>query len=509
MSSLNCSSRLPVSGSVADIPSDVQLSNPPPHDGGSSADGNAFFSLPSSPKVPEGFDSPRESGNWLIHQLFIRQEYAACLAMVETQLRESEGLCAYALFVKGLLKRIDGALMESLGLLQTAVLIAPRSVANRKELGRAFLLCGFHEEAIAAFEEAESLAAAQHETEDWEIRYGIGKCYMGLGQYENAVHAFMRSSGVQYHDAITLQLGEALSGLKDYSSAIRLCEAALRNSPSNPALFELLGKLYTQENRTQEAFQCFSSCLRLDPTNELALAAVSSVFHENAQYEVALGKYGIALARMPDSAELWGNVGGCFFAQKKTHAAVACLRKSLLLDPFEWKTHYNLATTYLSLGRYVSAFHHISASITLNPKYAPSYMLLGVCLSLAKDLDNACEAYEKAISLREGDLLLRLNYAVTLLNHARVEEGTIQFQVALSIWNESSAEQRSKASASLLRTLKFLQQRLKGGEGEVVEGASIGEAAFASEAPASGGGLLPEANSIPTVGPSQQRERGA
>ena len=39
--------------------------------------------------------------NWVIYQLYVRQEYDECLAKIEAQLKLCNGLCEYAVFVKG------------------------------------------------------------------------------------------------------------------------------------------------------------------------------------------------------------------------------------------------------------------------------------------------------------------------------------------------------------------------------------------------------------------------
>lgn len=44
----------------------------------------------------------------------------------------------------------------------------------------------------------------------------------------------------------------------------------------------------------------------------------------------------------PNCAELWNNVGMCFFGKGRFVAAIACLKKALYLDPFAYIISYNL-----------------------------------------------------------------------------------------------------------------------------------------------------------------------
>ena len=58
--------------------------------------------------------------------------------------------------------------------------------------------------------------------------------------------------------------------------------------------------------------------------------------------DVALVKYRVAAAQTPNSAQLWNNIGMCFFGKGKNVAAVACLKRAVYFTPFEWIISYNL-----------------------------------------------------------------------------------------------------------------------------------------------------------------------
>ena len=111
--------------------------------------------------------------------------------------------------------------------------------------------------------------------------------------------------------------------------------------------------------------------------------------------DVALVKYRVAAVQMPNSAQLWNNIGMCFFGKQRFIAAIACLKKALYLDPFEWIISYNLGFVHLNTGQYASSFHYFSASINLKSDFASSYMYLGITLTKLDDFENACAAYEK------------------------------------------------------------------------------------------------------------------
>lgn len=67
---------------------------------------------------------------------------------------------------------------------------------------------------------------------------------------------------------------------------------------------------------------------------------------DNQDMDVALVKYRVAAVQTPNSAQLWNNIGMCFFGKGKNVAAVACLKRAVYFTPFEWIISYNLGKGY-------------------------------------------------------------------------------------------------------------------------------------------------------------------
>lgn len=56
--------------------------------------------------------------------------------------------------------------------------------------------------------------------------------------------------------------------------------------------------------------------------------------------------------------------------------AISCLKRSLWLQPLNWKTLYNASLAYLSTLQPASAFNFACASVNLRPDVADSFTLL-------------------------------------------------------------------------------------------------------------------------------------
>ena len=130
----------------------------------------------------------------------------------------------------------------------------------------------------------------------------------------------------------------------------------------------------------------------------------------------------------PDSSELWNNIGMCFFGKQKYVAAIACLKRALYLDPFQWIAAFNLGLVNLNTKQYASAYHFFSVAINLKPDFSNSYMYLGITLNHLNDFESACQAFQKALKLEQQDCTIFLNFALVLYNNGLTEESKQMFE---------------------------------------------------------------------------------
>ena len=116
--------------------------------------------------------------------------------------------------------------------------------------------------------------------------------------------------------------------------------------------------------------------------------AACQVIQKHGDADVALSKYRIIYGRKPECAQVWNNIGMCFFSKKKYVAAVSCLKRANYLAPFELYVLYNSALVHLHVQQNASAAIFLQSAIRLNKRHAPSYTLLGKYILL--EFDNLC-----------------------------------------------------------------------------------------------------------------------
>ncbi|KAI8790259.1 Bardet-Biedl syndrome 4 protein [Biomphalaria glabrata] len=374
--------------------------------------------LPSVP-VPNSNARPKkapelpvfERRNWLIHLHYVRKEFDTCKALIREQLSEAGGMCEYAVYVQGLILRQEGKIQESLDLFQTCTVLNMQNPENLKQVARSLFLLARHKAAIDVYNQAATISE-----KDWEIFHNLGVCYMYLRDYTKAKDCLKQALSLRRHEVTYVVLGKIYLLERDINAAIDIYRSAVEYSPENPDLLTTLGLLYMQVNQFQKAFENLGNAMAFNPSHTKAIMAAGSMMQNHADYDVAITKYRIAAATIPESPPLWNNIGMCFFGKKKFVAAISCLKRANYLAPFDWKILYNLGLVHLTMQQYASSFHFISAAINLKSDMAQLYMLLAVSLSHLEDPEDAAQSYEHALKLDNKDPSILINYTVFLFN---------------------------------------------------------------------------------------------
>ena len=312
--------------------------------------------------------------------------------MIDVILDDSDGRSEYAMYLKALILRIKGDIHESLELFKKCHLLNPINPDYLKQFGRSLYLIGRHKAAIEVFDECLNL-----ETEDWEVYFYKGLSFKFLRVYDEAIANFTQANVIHKHENTYIELGRMFQIKQDYKSAIEVYLEGLEFSPENSEILTTIGLLYIRIGENFQAFQFLGNSLTHDAKNPKTILATGSIIQDKSDHDAALLKYRIAAVHNPDSSELWNNIGMCFFGKQKFVAAIACLKRAIYLDPFQWIAAFNLGLVHLNTKQYASAFHYFSVAINLKADFSNSYMYLGITLNRLGDFESSCQAFQRAL----------------------------------------------------------------------------------------------------------------
>lgn len=168
-----------------------------------------------------------------------------------------------------------------------------------------------------------------------------------------------------------------------WSTDLTLAEAAARDAPDSSHAHHVLGTLYTNLGRYEEALREFDHALRIYPEDTTSLYNAGVVYRQRAQ---------------------------------NIHA-LALFRRVVDIDPTHFPAFINLAATNNAMGAHTPALDWANRAIAAKPDVPNAYLVKGFALrGLNRNLE-AREAFEQALRYTPGmpDALFALGATATEL----------------------------------------------------------------------------------------------
>jgi len=129
-------------------------------------------------------------------------------------------------------------------------------------------------------------------------------------------------------------LGDFCREAGEHARAIELFERALSHAPDHPALLNNLGLALEKAGRLEEAEQTFRRALEIEPDSLNALANLAQNLYQQWRYKEAIPLFDRLIERMPaPPAAIWANRAVCFRECGDAVKAEASLKRAVELVP--------------------------------------------------------------------------------------------------------------------------------------------------------------------------------
>jgi tetratricopeptide (TPR) repeat protein len=213
--------------------------------------------------------------------------------------------------------------------------------------GSELTIQGEYKEALTYFKKA-----ADTNPEDPDTWYGLGSCYMGIDQPENAIAAFRRPIEQDPDNAVAhfilamhyKAIGRLDEGIVSLTEVIRIDPSNLR------AQFEL-GRAYGAAGRTTEQIETFTDILADRPDHIPTLLNLGMVFGAMGHLDEAMALFSRARKLEPDNELIHFNMGVILNLMNRPEASVRAYTHAIRANPRMVRAHYNLGLTYLEMDR--------------------------------------------------------------------------------------------------------------------------------------------------------------
>ncbi|XP_070140794.1 BBSome complex member BBS4 homolog isoform X2 [Drosophila kikkawai] len=397
-----------------------------------------LIELPSLEVVRPAPKMPSDANiNWLLHIYFTRREFTRCRRLIERELNRHLNP-EYLYFVQGLIDREEGNNIEALRHLQKSVELNPRNIETYKEIGRTLYLMGRFSQALGVFREAEQRSTRP----DHEIYHYLGELLYRAATTQSQMEvARQQQDESRAYFELAIQSGRKLESFvrlaelyrkeKQYQKAIDVLETCLHLTPENSEVLIEISVLYLKINETQKAHDRLAEVVSIErKCSPKGLLAFGAILQSRNDVDGALSKYSQIANAEPEIAELWNNIGLCFFKKQKFIVAISSLRKSVWLSPLNYNALYNLSLIYIAL-----------------------------CLRKLDDLENAFVALERASGMacgQQGSVrnpLVVMNFALFCYETGRLALAAEQYNRFMSQAQDLLLPTEYKFQATKLKSL--------------------------------------------------------
>ena len=164
-----------------------------------------------------------------------------------------------------------------------------------------------------------------------EIYFVLGKMYYENKEYERALDNFNKNLETdKLNKESYLFIANIYEELKDFDNEERILTEGLKNiKENNVDLYNLLAKLYCENNNFKKAYDVIEESLKLYPNNVTAYYFLGNIFGLNNNYKSALVNFTMAILLSKDNGAYFYARAAAFMNLNKYELAKKDMEKSL------------------------------------------------------------------------------------------------------------------------------------------------------------------------------------
>ena len=329
-----------------------------------------------------------------------------------------------------------GRVNEALELLDRAVALDSRLVAAHLERSRALLAAGRAEAALAAAQQAHTLAPDQAHP----IALAA-EALIALRRDDEARPLLERARAL---DATLLPacvaLRDLLARTGDLAAAVILAQRTVALAPNDAFHHARLGELLLETGDLAQAEQALHSALQLtagtdEEQRNLIHARIYALLSRTRARAADWGQ-AIAYARAsvdcaPDDSECRALLAEALEGAGDLTAAIAELESAAAAEPERIDWQQRLGRFLYRIGDYTGALNALRRAVA-GSGAAHDYYALGICLRALDNLPAAAEALEQALRLRPDAVTWRVELALVHLERGWHGEALAELNQAIA-----------------------------------------------------------------------------
>ena len=217
------------------------------------------------------------------------------------------------------------------------------------------------------------------------------------------------------------ELGKQAFESRDYGSAIKNLEMAVKGDGNFADVLNLLGVAYYIVGRYDDAVSALKKALEINPRYTEAALNLSVVYNEKGDFEesqkvYALAKYAVKDEKTPymdhhvkgKLANMYARIGDIYRDFGLYAEAVEEYKKALGLRPEFVDIKTSLGAVYRDMGNFSSSVKELKEAVEMNPAFRRSRVQLGLTYYIMGDNAKARAEWLTVLKRTPGDRLVRM-----------------------------------------------------------------------------------------------------
>ena len=244
-----------------------------------------------------------------------------------------------------------------------------------------------------------------------------------ISQYEKTVEVFPNVAAYRQKLVETNHLvGMLFTDNRRWDEAIVAFRKAIELDPKFALAYSNLGWALGEKKRYDEAIPILHKAIELDSKLAEAHNNLGWALNGKGQYDEAIPSLRKALELDPKDAKAQNNLGYALNRKRQYDEAIPILRKAIDLDPNHATAHNNLGSALNGKGHYDEAVPILRRAIEINPRYATAHNNLGYALNRKQRYDEAIPILRKAIEINSRYATAYNNLGWALIEKRQYDE---------------------------------------------------------------------------------------
>ncbi len=340
--------------------------------------------------------------------------------------------CAAVRYNLAFLHEAKEEMGEAIRHYRRAVELDPPVALYHFSLGLALRSIGNFDRALQELEEAARLAPAW-----WLSAHWLADAYTLVERYADAVNAV--DAGLRLNPLsadLFAQKAEVLLRARQTDAALPAALKAVELEPAHATARTVLGKVYLELGRVDDAEAAFRKAIALGPSDNSAHVDLATLLRERGlRLDEAEALYRKALEIEPDDAVALDGLGIVLGLRGQFAEAERMYRKALEIEPGSSAANNNLGELLRNQGRLDEAERQYRKALEIDPDNLGCCMNLGILHAMRRQFAEAEKMFRAVLERAPASIKLQtyVNLASVCGDQGKVEEAEQFFRQALAM----------------------------------------------------------------------------